>query len=64
MTVLAPPNEVTPFALSSNNDRSDALDVVTDVDGWRIEVGEIGQPGTLLSENDLVAIATDARVRW
>jgi hypothetical protein len=64
LTVLAPPNSLTPFTVTSDNDRTDAIDVVVDVSGWRIEIGMVGQPGTMLDERDLVAVATDARLRW
>lgn len=64
VTVLAPPNTVTPFVISSSNDRSDAIDIVMDIESWRIEIGMIGQPGTVLDQYDLVALGSDARLRW
>jgi hypothetical protein len=64
LTILAPPNSLTPFTVTSDNDRTDAIDVVVNVNAWRIEIGMVGQPGTMLDEMPLVAIATDARLRW
>jgi hypothetical protein len=55
---------LTPFTVTSDNDRTDAIDVVVNVNAWRIEIGMVGQPGTMLDEMPLVAIATDARLRW
>ena len=51
-------------ALTYWTSASSGWDVVTTIDGWRIEAGVVGQPGTLLSEYELVALATDARLRW
>jgi hypothetical protein len=64
LTIIAPPNSLTPFTVTSDNDRTDAIDVVMNVNGWRIEVGMVGQPGTMLDEMELVAVGTDARLRW
>jgi hypothetical protein len=54
--------DATPVAIFDN--QGDALDVMTTVQGWRIEVGEVGRPGHLLAQSALVSIATDARLRW
>ncbi len=64
VTVIAPPNNLTPFTVTSTNDRTDAINVVMDINSWRVEIGEVGQPGTILDELQLVAIGTDARMRW
>ena len=51
--------------MTSDNDRTDAdRRRQSTCTGWRIEIGMVGQPGTMLTELDLVAIATDARLRW
>lgn len=64
ITVIPPPNDVTPFVASQDSVTSSAIDIVADIDGWRIEVGAVGAVGTLPSQNALTAIATDARLRW
>ena len=51
--VLVPPNEFIPFTVVSDDNGTAAIDVVTNVDGWRVEVGLLGLPGALLSEHDL-----------
>ena len=48
VNVLAPPNDFTPFVVSSNHAGSAAVDVVTDVSGWRVEVGRGRRPRALL----------------
>jgi hypothetical protein len=64
VSVIAPPNALTPFTVTSATPDVDAIDVVVIVDSWRIEIGMVGPPGTMLDEQQLVAIATDARLRW
>jgi hypothetical protein len=64
LTIVAPPDAVAPFVVASNNDRTDVIEVVVNVQGWQIQIGMVGQPGTMLDELELVAIATDARLRW
>jgi hypothetical protein len=64
ITVIPPPNDVTPFVAVQNTVTSSATDIVAAIDGWRIEVGAVGAPGTLPTQNELTAIATDARIRW
>jgi hypothetical protein len=64
ITVIPPPNDVTPFVALQNTVTISAIDIVADIDGWRVEVGALGAVGTLPSQNGLTAIATDARLRW
>ncbi len=64
VTVIAPPNALTPFAITSISGFAGARDVGTVVEGWRVEVGIVGPLDALIGESALLAIATDARMRW
>jgi len=64
VTVSPPPNVITPMIALQNDDRASAMDIVADVDGWRVEVGAVGQPGQLPTQNELTSIATDERIHW
>ena len=64
VTVLAPPNALTPFAITSITSAGGARDVGTVIDGWRVEVGMVSALDQLIDESALLAVATDARLRW
>ncbi len=64
VTVIAPPNSMTPFDITTTTDFTGARDVGTVIEGWRVEVGVEGGVDSLIGETDLLAIATDARLRW
>ncbi len=40
------------------------MDILTNVDGWWVEIGAVGEPDLLPSQRDLTDIATDARLQW
>jgi hypothetical protein len=64
VTVSPPPNAITPLVALSVNDRTSAMDIIANVDGWRVEVGAVGLPGQLPTQSAMTSIATDARIRW
>jgi hypothetical protein len=64
VTVLPPPNTVTPYFISVGDDTSTAVQSVANADGWRVEVGAVGKTGTLPDARELALIANDPRMRW
>jgi hypothetical protein len=64
ITVIPPVIEFTPFVALFNDAKGSALDLVTDVDGWKVEIGAVGLVGALPSERDLDEIANDPRITW
>lgn len=64
VSVVAPPNSFTPFDVTAITDFTGARDVGTVLQGWRVEVGIEGNLDSLIGETDLLAVATDARLRW
>jgi hypothetical protein len=64
LTVLPPAGDFAEFVALSTNGNTSAMDIVTNVGGWHIEIGAVGSPDTLPSQRDLTTIATDIRLQW